>query len=92
MVSRLLIRPLKRLQRAVSGYRPGDSELSLPQKVGPSREIQELRDAFARAVARVEQSENDMGEALEGQRLGLAGGSHDPIARVTPFGPGGNGR
>jgi two-component sensor histidine kinase len=68
MVSRLLIRPLKRLQRAVSSYRPGDSDLSLPQKVGPSREIQELRDAFARAVARVEQSENDMGEALEGQR------------------------
>jgi two-component sensor histidine kinase len=68
LVSRLLIRPLKRLQRAVSGYRPGDSELSLPDKVGPSREIQELRDAFARAVARVEQSENDMSDALEGQR------------------------
>jgi two-component sensor histidine kinase len=68
MVSRLLIRPLKRLQRAVSSYRPGDSELSLPDKVGPSREIQELRDAFARAVARVEQSENTMSEALEGQR------------------------
>ena len=68
MVSRLLIRPLKRLQRAVTGYRPGDSELSLPEQVGPSREIEELRDSFARAIARVEQSENDMGEALEGQR------------------------
>jgi two-component sensor histidine kinase len=42
--------------------------LLLPQTVVPSREIQELRDAFARAIARVEQSENDMSDALEGQR------------------------
>jgi len=68
LVSRLLIRPLKRLQRAVGSYQPGDSELSLPQKLGPSTEIQELRDAFGRAVERVEQSENDMATALEGQR------------------------
>jgi two-component sensor histidine kinase len=40
----------------------------LPEKLGPAAEIQDLRDAFGRAVARVEQSENDMGEALEGQR------------------------
>jgi two-component sensor histidine kinase len=68
MVSRLLIRPLKRLQRAVGSYQPGDSGLALPEKLGPAAEIQDLRDAFGRAVARVEQSENDMGEALEGQR------------------------
>lgn len=68
MVSRLLVRPLKRLQRAVSSYRPGDSALSLPEKLGPSTEIQDLRDAFGRAVARVEQSEGDMTAALEGQR------------------------
>jgi two-component sensor histidine kinase len=68
MVSRLLIRPLKRLQRAVGTYQPGDGELSLPQKLGPATEIQDLRDAFGRAVVRVEESEGEMATALEGQR------------------------
>jgi len=67
LVSRLLIRPLRRLQRAVLEYRPGSS-LDLPDKVGPSGEIQELRDAFGRAVDRVEESERETGAALEGQR------------------------
>lgn len=67
LVSRLLVRPLKRLQRAVLSYTPGDP-LDLPRKVGPSEEIQELRDAFARAVARVEESDAEMSGALEGQR------------------------
>ena len=40
----------------------------LPRKLGPATEIQELRDAFARAVARVEESEHSMAGALEGQR------------------------
>jgi len=68
LVSRLLIRPLKRLQRAVLQYRPGGGPLDLPRKLGPSQEIQELRDAFARAVARVEESDREMTGALEGQR------------------------
>lgn len=68
MVSRLLIRPLKRLQRAVAAYQPGDDGLDLPQKLGPAMEIQELSDSFARAVARIEQSEQEMTGALEGQR------------------------
>lgn len=68
LVSRLLIRPLKRLERAVTGYEPGQSALDLPRRLGPSEEIQELRDAFARAVARVEQSDREMTGALEGQR------------------------
>ena len=67
LVSRLLIRPLRQLQRAVIRYEPGD-ELSLPRKLGPSTEIQELRDAFGRAVARVDESEREMTGALEGQR------------------------
>jgi two-component sensor histidine kinase len=67
LVSRLLIRPLKRLERAVTSYQPGDA-LDLPRKLGPSREIQELRDSFARATARVDESEREMGAALEGQR------------------------
>jgi two-component sensor histidine kinase len=67
LVSRLLIGPLKQLQRAVGRYTPGQ-ELSLPRKLGPSTEIQELRDAFERAVARVDESEREMTGALEGQR------------------------
>ncbi len=67
LVSRLLIRPLKRLERAVTRYEPGVA-LDLPRKLGPSEEIQELRDAFARAVARVEESDAEMTNALEGQR------------------------
>jgi two-component sensor histidine kinase len=68
MVSRLLIRPLKQLQRSVSRYQPGDTGLDLPQKLGPAREIQELRDSFGRAVARIEDSEQEMAAALDGQR------------------------
>ena len=68
LVSRLLIRPLKRLERAVMAYTPGGGPLTLPHKLGPSAEIQELRHAFARAVARVEASDAEMSTALEGQR------------------------
>jgi two-component sensor histidine kinase len=68
LVSRLLVRPLRRLERAVRGYRPGQTELDLPRKLGPAQEIQELRDAFARAVTRVDESEREMTGALEGQR------------------------
>jgi two-component sensor histidine kinase len=68
LVSRLLIQPLKRLQRAVIRYRPGDEGLDLPSKLGPATEIQELRDAFGRAVSRIEESEKEMADALDGQR------------------------
>lgn len=68
LVTRVLIRPLKRLQRAVVEYQPGTGPMDLPIKLGPSTEIQELRDAFARAGARVDQSEQEMAGALEGQR------------------------
>ena len=68
LVSRLLIRPLKRLERAVVQYDPAEGPMQLPQKLGPATEIQELRDAFARAVDRIEESEREMSGALEGQR------------------------
>jgi two-component system, sensor histidine kinase PdtaS len=68
LVSRLLIRPLKRLERAVLVYQPGHTSLDLPKKLGPSTEIQQLRDAFGRAITRVDQSEQEMADALEGQR------------------------
>ncbi len=68
LVSRLLVRPLKRLERAVIQYRPGQGPIELPRRLGPSTEIQGLRDAFARAVDRVQESEQEMSGALEGQR------------------------
>ena len=68
LVSRLLIRPLKRLERAVLSYEPGRGHFELPGKLGPSTEILELRDAFARVGGKVEESERDMTSALEGQR------------------------
>lgn len=67
LVSRLLIRPLKRLERAVVAYQPG-GPIDLPRNVGPAEEIQQLRDAFERAAARVEESDSEMSSALEGQR------------------------
>ena len=68
LVTRLLIRPLKRLQQSVTNYQPGEKALNLPRKLGPSTEIQGLRDAFGRALARVEDSEREMADALDGQR------------------------
>ena len=68
LVSRLLVRPLKRLQRGVTNYEPGSGTLDVPRNLGPSREIQELREAFARTMARVEESDREMAGALEGQR------------------------
>lgn len=68
LVGRLLVRPLKRLQKSVLAYRPGEGPLDLPRGLGPSEEIQELRDAFARAIARSEESERETAGALEGQR------------------------
>jgi two-component sensor histidine kinase len=68
LVSRLLIRPLKRLEGAVVAYQPGEGSEELPRKLGPSEEIQELRNAFARAIDRAEASEQATTSALEGQR------------------------
>ena len=69
VVSRLLIRPLRRLERAVVAFEPGvDLQLALPDDLGPATEIRALGGAFARAVHRIDLSERQMAEALEGQR------------------------
>lgn len=69
MVHRLLIRPLRRLQGAVSAYQPGDdAALVVPPGLGPAREIHELGDAFQRAVLRIDGAEREAREALDGQR------------------------
>lgn len=68
LVTRFLIRPLRRIQRAVSGYQPGGEPFKMPEKLGSATEIQELGQAFTRAVERIEESEHQMANALEGQR------------------------
>jgi two-component sensor histidine kinase len=68
LVGRLLIRPLKLLEHSVIAYRPGEGPLELPRKLGPSEEIRELRNAFARTIAKIEESERETVGALEGQR------------------------
>ena len=69
------IRPLKRLEQAVLAYQPGEGELELPRKLGPSEEIQELRNAFARTIDRVEESER---ETTVGARGAAAAGPRGP--------------
>ncbi len=68
LVSRLLLRPLRRLERAVATYDPSAGGFTLPRGIGPAVEIDSLGTAFARSVERIENSEREMGEALEGQR------------------------
>jgi two-component sensor histidine kinase len=69
MVHRYLIQPLRRLQRAVVNFQPGeDSGLVIPPGLGPATEIHELGEAFRRAVDRIEVAEHEALEALDGQR------------------------
>ena len=69
LLNHLLIRPLRQLQRSVSDYQPGDDIESIgPESLGPAIEIRDLRDAFVRAVERIEETERGLTDALEGQR------------------------
>ena len=68
VVRRLLILPLGRLQRAVMDYQPGPDRLVLPERLGSAEEIRSLGASFERAVDRIEESEQQMAEALAGQR------------------------
>jgi two-component system, sensor histidine kinase PdtaS len=68
VVNRLLIRPLRKLEGAIIEYQPGETSTELPRNLGPALEIEALRDAFVRAIDRVEFSEQESSDALEGQR------------------------
>lgn len=68
LVRRLLLVPLARLQRAVSNYQPDGEGLELPDRHGVASEIQDLGQAFERAVGRAEGAEQHALEALDGQR------------------------
>lgn len=68
LVRRLLLVPLARLERAVVDYQPGEGSLVLPERLGAAEEIRSLGAAFERAVDRLESSDQQMAEALHGQR------------------------
>ncbi|HYE28164.1 MAG TPA: histidine kinase dimerization/phosphoacceptor domain -containing protein [Allosphingosinicella sp.] len=67
ILSRLVLRPLARMQRAVAAYRPGDRELDLPRLATPAREIGELGEAFDRAVRTLAHHEAELEAAVERQ-------------------------
>jgi two-component sensor histidine kinase len=68
VVRTFLLNPLRRMSRAIAAHEPGSGALALPDKLGSAIEIRELGSSFARAVERIERSEMEMAEALEGQR------------------------
>lgn len=68
VVRTFLLMPLRRMSHAISAHERGQGSLQLPPNLGSSIEIRDLGASFTRAVARIEQSELEMAEALEGQR------------------------
>jgi two-component sensor histidine kinase len=68
VVRTFLLAPLRRVQQAIAAHEPGSGALQLPDRLGSAVEIRDLGASFTRAVERIERSEKDMAEALEGQR------------------------
>ncbi|HEX8584407.1 MAG TPA: histidine kinase dimerization/phosphoacceptor domain -containing protein [Allosphingosinicella sp.] len=67
VADRLLLRPLVRMQRAVSAYRPGDPRLDIPQLSTPAHEIKALASAFNEVARTVARHEADLEAAVERQ-------------------------
>ncbi|MBV8685345.1 MAG: sensor histidine kinase [Alphaproteobacteria bacterium] len=62
-----LLRPLAKLQRAVSTYRPGDRDIGIPPLATPAREIGELGGAFDTVVRTVARHEAELEAAVDRQ-------------------------
>ena len=67
IVDRLLLKPLVRMQQAVTAYQPGDQRLDLPLLATPAREIGELGEAFDQVTRTVARHEADLEAAVERQ-------------------------
>jgi two-component sensor histidine kinase len=67
VADRLLLRPLVRMQRAVSAYKPGDPELNIPHLSTPAHEIKALAAAFDHAARTVARHEAELEAAVERQ-------------------------
>lgn len=68
IVSRLLLRPLVRMQKVVSAYQPGDRQFYLPLIRTPAQEIRDLGDAFEQLTRTVARHEDDLESAVERQK------------------------
>lgn len=68
VVRTFLLSPLRRISQSIAAHEPGSGPLQLPKRLGSAVEIRELGASFTRAVERIEHSEREMGQALEGQR------------------------
>ncbi|WP_265564328.1 sensor histidine kinase [Sphingomicrobium arenosum] len=68
LVHLLFMKPLRRLNRAVRDYDVETHDFTPPEKLGPAREIRELGESFSATVARIEEGEKDLLQAIEGQR------------------------
>ena len=67
MVDRLLLRPLVKMERAVSAYRPGDRGLDLPISRSPAREISDLGQSFDDVTRTVARHEAELEAAVDRQ-------------------------
>lgn len=67
LVQRLLLQPLKQIERSISGYRPGDAA-PLPQVRSPAHEITSLGATFETMTRTVAGHEADLEAGLERQR------------------------
>jgi two-component sensor histidine kinase len=67
VLDRLLLKPLVRMQRAVSTYQPGDRQIDLPKLTTPAQEIGDLGGAFNRVTQTVARHEADLEAAVERQ-------------------------
>jgi two-component sensor histidine kinase len=67
VADRLLLRPLVRMQRAVSAYKPGDPELDIPHLSTPAHEIKALAAAFDQAARTVARHEAELEAAVDRQ-------------------------
>jgi two-component sensor histidine kinase len=68
VVRTFLLAPLRKISQTIAAHEPGQGPLQLPKRLGSAVEIRELGASFTRAVERIEHSEKEMAEALEGQR------------------------
>jgi len=64
IVQRLLLRPLGRIQRIISAYKPGDRGVDLPAVSSPAAEIGALGQAFSEVTRTVARHEEDLEAAV----------------------------
>lgn len=67
VTDRLLLAPLKRLQRELAGYRPGETFVPPPDSRIPAIELQELGETFRRITTIVADHEAGLARGLEHQ-------------------------